>query len=440
MKATASIQRTLALGLSTSLVVVTLLLGLVALLLSERALRDVARAGLEEDAISVLAALERQPDALGFNLALLLPAYQMPLSGRYFTVLAEGQTLRSRSLWDDELPLPPKTGLVPDLFAGTSGQQLLMLRADYRRLGTDIIVVVATDLAPLLARFRSIGIILLGLSTLALSLLLLLQRYWMRRALLPLARTRLQLHELEQGERELLQTDAPRELQPLITEINRLLQYSRESMTRSRRALGNLGHALKSPLGVLFMLSEKADPELKQQLHTQLLQIQRRIGRELGRARTAGESMSGARFEPRADLPLLIDTLQRAQRRPLDITWEAPAGLLPFEQDDMLELLGNLIDNACKWAQGRVAITLAVRDRTLLIQVADDGPGLAPELREDMLRRGARLDEDMEGHGLGLGIVSDMVLVYRGTIALHTASLGGLLVEISLPLPHNSPT
>lgn len=435
MKTNASIQRTLTLGLTASVVVVTLCLGLVAFLLSERALRDIARASLEEDAISVLAALERQPAAFALNPALLLPAYQMPLSGRYFTVLAEGQILRSRSLWDDDLPVPPGTGLMPDLFAGTSGQQLLLLRADYRRLGADIVVVVAADLAPLLARFRGIGMILLGLGALALGLLLLLQRYWMRRALLPLARTSLQLHELRQGERELLQTDAPRELQPLIDEINRLLQYSRDSMTRSRRSLGNLGHALKSPLGVLFMLSEKAEPELKQQMDAQLLQIQRRIGRALGRARTAGESLSGAHFAPRADLPLLIDTLQRAHRRALDISWEAPAGLLPFEQDDMLELLGNLIDNACKWAQGRVAVSLAIQDRSLRIQVADDGPGLAPELRKDMLRRGARLDENTEGHGLGLDIVSDMVSVYRGTIALDTASLGGLLVDVRLPLP-----
>ncbi len=435
MKPAASIQRTLALGLGASVIVVTLSLGLVAFLLSERALRDIARVSLEEDAISVLAALERQPETLGLNPALLLPAYQMPLSGRYFAVVAEGQTLRSRSLWDADLPTPPRAGFVPELFTGISGQQLLILRADYRRLGTDIVVVVAADLAPLLARFRAIGLILLGLGVLASGLLLLLQRYWMRRALLPLAHTRQQLHELRQGERELLQTDVPNELRPLIDEINRLLQYSRESMARSRRSLGNLGHALKSPLGVLFMLSEKADSGLKEQMDAQLLQIQRRIGRELGRARTAGESLSGARFEPRADLPLLIDTLKRARPRPLDIRWEAPAGTLPLEQDDMLELLGNLIDNACKWARGRIDITLAIRDGALLIRVADDGPGLAPELRKEMLRRGARLDEGIEGHGLGLGIVSDMVAVYHGTIALDSASLGGLLVEISLPLP-----
>lgn len=437
MSAGTSIQRTLALGLSASVAVVALVLGLVALLLSENIMRDYARAGLEDDAVNVLAALQREPgNSLGFETTALLPAYQTPLSGRYFTVNAAAQMFRSRSLWDGELPQPGQAGLMPGFIPGPDEQQLLVLRADFRRLGTNVVIVVATDMAPLLARFRDIGLVLLGVTVLALLVLLLMQRYWMRHALAPLGRTQQQLSELQQGQRDLLQTDAPQELQPLIGEINRLLQYSRESMKRSRHALGNLGHALKSPLGVLFVLADKADGELKPQMLAQLEQIQRRVSRELGRARASGEALFGAGFTPHEDLPLLIDTLQRAHQRDLQITWTAPQSPLPFEQDDMLELLGNLLDNACKWARSRIDVSFAISEGFLLLQVDDDGPGIVPELRDTMLARGARLDESVEGHGLGLGIVSDLVAVYHGTLTLDTAALGGLRASVRLPLPY----
>jgi signal transduction histidine kinase len=438
MNASTSIQRTLALGLSASVAIVALVLGLVALLLSENTVRDYARAGLDDDAVSVLSALERQGEALALDSTALLPAYQTPLSGRYFTVDAAGQHFRSRSLWDGDLQMPEQAGLVPGFSTGPNAQQLLVLRGDFRRLGTDVVIIVATDMAPLLTRFRDIGILLLGLTVLALLILLLMQRYWMRHALAPLARTQQQLLELQQGQRDLLQTDAPQELQPLIGEINRLLQYSRESMTRSRHALGNLGHALKSPLGVLFVLADKADDDLKPQLRAQLEQIQRRVSRELGRARASGEALFGAGFAPHDDLPLLIDTVRRARQRELQVTWAAPQGQLPFEQDDMLELLGNLLDNACKWARARIDVKLAIDSGALLLQVDDDGPGIAPELRETMLARGARLDESVEGHGLGLGIVSDLVAVYHGTLTFDTAELGGLRVSVRLPLPRTA--
>jgi signal transduction histidine kinase len=434
----ASIQRTLALGLSASVAVVALVLGLVALLLSENTVRDYARAGLDDDAVSVLAALERRGEALALDSTALLPSYQTPLSGRYFTVDAAGQHFRSRSLWDTELSMPQQAGLVPGFSTGPNGQQLLVLRREFRRLGTDVVIVVATDMAPLLTRFRNIGMVLLGLTVCALLLLLLMQRYWMRHALAPLKRTQQQLLELQQGRRELLQTDAPLELTPLINEINHLLQYSRESMKRSRHALGNLGHALKSPLGVLFVLADKADDDLKPQLRAQLEHIQRRVSRELGRARASGEALFGTAFTPHEDLPLLIDTLRRSRQRELQITWTAPQGQLPFEQDDMLELLGNLLDNACKWARNCIDVKLSIDSGALVLQVDDDGPGVAPELRETLLARGTRLDESVEGHGLGLGIVSDLVAVYHGTLSFDTAEPGGLRVCVRLPLPYGS--
>ncbi|MDY6984401.1 MAG: ATP-binding protein, partial [Pseudomonadota bacterium] len=185
-----------------------------------------------------------------------------------------------------------------------------------------------------------------------------------------------------------------------------------------------------------FVLADKADGELKPQMLAQLEQIQRRVSRELGRARASGEALFGTAFTPHEDLPLLIDTLKRAHQRELQLAWAAPQGQLPFEQDDMLELLGNLLDNACKWARNRIDVKLAIDGGALLLEVDDDGPGIAPELRDTLLARGTRLDESVEGHGLGLGIVSDLVAVYHGTLTLDTAALGGLRVSVRLPLPY----
>jgi signal transduction histidine kinase len=429
----ASIGRQLSIGLAASLLAGALLLGVVATALLERALRQYALANLEYEARSVLAAIAPGPQGLRLETARLSPAYATPLSGRYFVVDIGETRWRSRSLWDAELPVPHAPGAVPGLIDGPQRQRLLCLRADYRRHGAAISVVVAADMAPLLAQFGRIGLLLLGLGSTVVALLTWVQRWWMRRAALgPLQQA--QLQQLQRGERELLEADAPRELEPLIAEINRLLAHTRASLARSRHALGNLGHALKTPLAVLLSVAERADPELRATLHAQLAQMQRRIARELGRARTAGEAAGGERFAPQEELPLLIESVQRAHGRALHVEWQAPAGTLALERDDMLELLGNLLDNACKWARLAVRLRIETQPRQVSIRIEDDGPGIAEARRAQVLARGARLDEDTEGHGLGLAIVGDIVAAYHGALELARSPLGGLLVLVELPL------
>jgi len=162
--------------------------------------------------------------------------------------------------------------------------------------------------------------------------------------------------------------------------------------------------------------------------------MQHRIARELGRARTAAETIGGERFAPREDLPLLIDSVRRAHGRELDVEWQAPAGALALERDDMLELLGNLLDNACKWARSAVRLRIGPGPRQVRIELEDDGPGIAEGRHAEALARGKRLDEQVEGHGLGLGIVSDIVAAYHGEMELLRSPLGGLLVRVCLPL------
>lgn len=443
----ASIRRQLNVGLVASLLLAAALLGIAATLLFERALRDYAVNNLREDAQGVLAAIERGPQGLMLDSTRLAPSYKTPLSGRYFVLDIDGERWRSRSLWDTELwdtelwnaELPSTEGALPALIDGPQQQRLLCLRADFRRHGTAVVIVVAADVAPLLAEFGRIGWVLAGLGIATVLLLVGLQHLWMRRALLPLTQVQQQLRELQQGQRDLLDAAASLELQSLIAEINRLLQYTRQSLTRSRHALGNLGHALKTPLAVLVSIADRAEPALRDPLQEQLRQMQGRISRELSRARTAGDVVSGVWFSPQQDVPLLIESLKYAHSNAPDIVWQAPLQALPLERDDMLELLGNLLDNACKWAQGRIELSIDQRtdgssSLQLHIQLEDDGPGIDEALRAQVLVRGSRLDEQAAGHGLGLGIVSDIVAAYRGDIVLSQAALGGLKVSVQLPL------
>lgn len=429
----ASITRQLTAGLAASLLLATLLLAGVAGALFERALRAHALHMLEEEAQAVLAAVARGPQGLRLDPARLPPTYQRPLSGHYYVLRVGEQQWRARSLWDAELPLPTSPGPVAGLIEGPQGQRLLGLRADYRRHGAELSVVVAADVAPLLGAFRRIGLVLLAVAAGVLLALAVVQRALMRRALAPLAEAEQQLRELQQGRREWLDAGLPRELSPLTGEINRLLQHTRRSLSRSRNALGNLGHALKTPLSVLLSLSERAEPELRHALRAQLEQVQQRIGRELGRARTAGDVLAGSWFCPREELPLLVECLQRAHGRPLAVHWQAVDGALPLERDDMLELLGNLLDNACKWARGRVEIDISQVPGACRLVVEDDGPGIPPAERERVLARGVRLDEQVAGHGLGLGIVGDIVEAYGGRLQLESSRLGGLRVCVQLP-------
>jgi signal transduction histidine kinase len=175
-----------------------------------------------------------------------------------------------------------------------------------------------------------------------------------------------------------------------------------------------------------------AHPELRQRLRDQARLIEERIERELNRARLAGEGRGSRRFRPDQDLPLLVDTLRRLHaERDIEIDVQGlTATPWPADREDMMELLGNLADNACKWARGRVRITLGPGPE---VCVEDDGPGIPDAVMRQVGRRGTRLDESVPGHGLGLSIVRDIVEHYSGELALgRSADLGGMSAHARL--------
>lgn len=433
-----SIQRRLSLGLISVMVVVGLVLAQTSLWLFEAGLQRYLEAGLRNDSESLLVALVRGPGGMQLDEQRLSPAYQRPFSGHYFRIDFADVHWRSRSLWDQELPRLPEAGLKGNLQLGPEGQKLLVLRADYKRFGQLISISVAQDYTPVRESFRLMRQIGLVLGLAALLLVLVLQRVTVRRALRPLETARHQIAQLQQGQRSQLDTQVPLELEPLVAQINHLLAHTEDSLKRSRNALGNLGHALKTPLAVLLSAASsdalKDHPHLSQLLREQLEQVQQRLNRELNRARLAGDTLPGALFDCEQELPGLLATLRMIHGEHLDLSYHVAPGLqLPWDREDLLELLGNLLDNACKWADAEVRLSVSETPQAYLLTVEDDGPGIPESQRDQVFSRGTRLDEQRVGHGLGLGIVRDIVEVWGGALQLQASELGGLKALVELP-------
>ena len=433
-----SIQRRLSLGLVSVMLIVGLVLAQTSLWLFEQGLQRYLEAGLRNASENLLVALVRGPQGLQLDERRVSPAYQRPFSGHYFSIDFADTHWRSRSLWDQELPALEQPGLRSNLQLGPEGQQLLVLRSDYRRQGQAISISVAQDYTPVRESFQRMRQIGLGLGLAGLLLILLLQRLTVRRALRPLETAREQIAQLQQGQRSQLDTEVPTELEPLVAQINHLLAHTEDSLKRSRNALGNLGHALKTPLAVLLSLASgpklEGHPEVRRVLLEQLQQVQQRLNRELNRARLAGDALPGVLFECDAELPGLLATLNMIHGEHLDLSYQAPPGLrLPWDREDLLELLGNLLDNACKWADAQVRLSVEERPQGFCLRVEDDGPGIPEARRNEVFSRGARLDEQTDGHGLGLGIVRDIVDACGGTLSLGDSEWGGLRVEVELP-------
>lgn len=433
-----SIQRRLGLGLIGILLGAGLLLAQTMFWIFDAGLRRYLQNDLREQAEALLATLIRGQNGIQLDEPHLPGVYRRPYSGHYFRIDLADQSWRSRSLWDHALAPSPAPGLQSGLADGPNGQQLLLYRGDYRRFGQAISISVASDYTPILRAYRRVQFLgcLLGLGILI--LVVVLQRLMVRRALRPLEKVRRQVEQLQQGLRHGLDPGVPIELEPLVAQINHLLRQTETTLQRSRHAVGNLGHALKTPLAVLTSLTTRAElltcPELRASLQEQLAQIEQRLARELGRARLAGEALPVNHFDCMADLPGLFATLAMVHNRGLALDWQASPGLrLPWDREDVLELLGNLLDNACKWAQARVNLEILGVPDGWLIWVDDDGPGMAAEFRSEVLNRGIRLDEQVAGHGLGLAIVRDILDAWHGSLLLQDSPLGGLRVAVKLP-------
>ncbi len=388
---------------------------------------------LHHDAEAILSSMDVAEQRIVRSLP---PIYRQPLSGHYFMVYFDnGEPLASRSLWDQKLVIPDKHPETTRywLAPGPQNQQLLIWQSTYEKEGQRFSIAIAEDVAPLLLaikRFLWIGV---AASLATVLLMLLVQRLAIRRAFARLDSIRKDLRDIRKGVRTHIGTNAPEEVQPMVTEFNQLLQAWKQHQERSRNALGNLAHALKTPLSMIYRHGEKNG---ETRLTDQARQMQQLIERELKRARISGRAVVGKHFCPEDDLGDLVDTIQALHhRKPLQIEVDINApNCLPFDQNDMLELAGNLLDNAAKWASHKLRLRLTSNSK-LTFLLEDDGPGIKPHLREALLARGKRLDENQPGHGLGLAIVNDIAQLYGGNMHLdQSPDLKGLRVIVTLPL------
>lgn len=275
-----------------------------------------------------------------------------------------------------------------------------------------------------------------GLGVLGLGLVLatLLQ---VRIGLQPLRRMREALAQIRSGRTQRLEGEFGAEINPLATELNALVEHNAEIVARARTHVGNLAHALKTPLTILANEAQGQQGGLAEIVSRQTTAMRRYVDHHLARARAAATAETiGSRTEVEPALDDLVRTLGRIHgRRGIDFETDV-IGTLAFrgERQDFEELAGNLLDNAGKWAVSAVKVTAHAQGNRLIVTVEDDGPGLTPEQCARVLEKRERLDESVPGTGLGLGIVRDIARIYGGDLSLSRAELGGLKAELNLPL------
>lgn len=269
-------------------------------------------------------------------------------------------------------------------------------------------------------------------------LLLLVQALILRWGLQPLRKVTAELELIEQGRIDHLAGEYPQELQQLTDRINELLVHTRQQLARYRDALGNLAHSLKTPLAVLnnSLSLHKVEAELHAEATAQLQRIQQIIDYQLQRAATAGQTTLQAAITLEPVARQIATALQKVHAdRQLEIELEIPPTLqCHCDRGDLMEILGNLLENACKWARRRVILSAGkTDDGTICLRIEDDGPGIPAAVRDRVRQRGERADAGTPGHGLGLAMVQEIVLLYGGELHIGDSPLGGAAIEVRLP-------
>jgi signal transduction histidine kinase len=262
----------------------------------------------------------------------------------------------------------------------------------------------------------------------------------MRRGLSPFDALRGRLAAVRDGRELRLEGRYPSEVQPLVNDLNALLDHRDDAVRRALGKAGDLAHGLKTPVAVLMLEADRADAagqhDVAAEMRTQLDRMRRQLDYHLAHARAAASGAPlGARSSVAESASALARTLLRLHAdRGLSIDVHVDANhAVRAQREDLDELLGNLLDNACKWAKSRVSITSSIDGANILIAIDDDGPGLDPAMRDAVLQRGVRADEAAPGSGFGLAIVRDLAELYGGSIALERADAGGVRAVLRLP-------
>lgn len=375
-------------------------------------------------------------------------------SGKYWQIAApaaDGKLrilVRSRSLWDSELRGPPDltARLAANPGSPVSYDTRGPLSEPLRALASQIklpdakqplIFMVGEDRRGLDRDIRSfttataIVLLLLGAGLVAAVVI------QVRVGLTPLFALRKEIAEVRRGKSDRILASYPTELTPLADELNALMAHNQDVVERQRTHVGNLAHALKTPLSVMLTEAEQQPGDLAGVVTRQAEAMRRQVDHHLRRARAAARTQG---LGERTSVAEVLDELSRTlgaiyAAKPMSIDWDADEDLFFLgERQDLLELAGNAMENACKWGRSRVRVRAVGDTEDLLkLTIEDDGPGLTQEQVSAVLPRGARLDETAPGSGLGLNIIEELARSYGGKLALGQGKLGGLLVTLDLP-------
>lgn len=406
----------------------------------ERSARTAMDQRLGDELIAVLALAESDAQGrLQLRRELSDARYQRVFSGAYWQLQdVHGQPLgQSRSLWDETLPTPATLRTGPAQAFDTVGPLHTPLRAVAQqvtlpRVAVPLQVVVATDRSALdaqVAAFRQHTAIALAVLIAVWFAVLVTQVHYGLRPLTELGRIAGQVRNGENV--RFPQTGLVKEVAPLAAQLNDLLDHHQRRVLRARRSAEDLAHALKTPLTVLVTEAEGDGSDWRQTLRSETARMQASIERYLA-AGIGADSQQRTGAAP--VIAALCALMQRVHTERGVVFEQDPdaQGLFAGAREDLEEMLGNLLDNAGKWATHRVSIRLRhVRDR-LHIEVVDDGPGLPEADLQRVLERGVRLDQRAAGSGLGLAIVADIAESYGGTLVLANAQ-PGLRATLTLP-------
>jgi signal transduction histidine kinase len=355
--------------------------------------------------------LERSPSLAGEDL--LIPA-DMPAR------LERGRTLSYTAIGPVDRPL--RIAASVKLLPGREQPLVFMAGMDRSDIDAD---------TRAFATFTWIALLILGLGLVAAVFM------QVRIGLRPLFLLRNEIADVRKGRSGRIERTYPLEIQPLAEQVNRLLDHNTEVVERQRTHVGNLAHALKTPLSVMLAEAEGRSDPLAEVVTRQSGVMKDQVDHHLRRARAAARAQGLGERTPVAEvLDEMAVMLERVfASRDIEIDWRAPDDLMfRGERQDLQEILGNLIENACKWAKRRVRVSAGATGLgQMVVVVEDDGPGLAEDQWEAALKRGTRMDEDAPGSGLGLSIVDDLTKAYNGRVALSRSEMGGLKAVLDLP-------
>lgn len=373
------------------------------------------------------------------------PRFAKPLSGLYWQVQVGEATLRSRSLWDGRLVLPRgevATGtVVKRRFAGPNGAELIAVERNLTlppRLGGGAMrAVVAIDASDVTAATHAFAVDLLPYLVVIAVFLTVAAYAQVAVGLRPLATVRRRLSAIREGKERQLGHGFPDEILPLAAEVDALLAERKAQIEKARTRAGDLAHGLKTPLQVIAgdveRLRSKGEAQIAAEIEQVASSMRRHLDRELARAR-----MAAAGREALADIADVVKRVvavivRTPEGSKLDWSVDIPPGRIGrIDPDDLAEAIGNLVENAARHARGKVSLRSRCDAGSIVVTVADDGPGIPPERLEDVLARGGHLDRTGSGAGLGLAIVGDVAEAWDGRFAIRT-SAAGLEADFCVP-------